>query len=78
MWGGRGNRRKERGKKFTLRNILKYDEWKYKFIDIFNMVDKKAAPAFSLGSNTKSSIKDNGVPGPGSYNNPSSLKFSHS
>ena len=32
------------------------------------MVDKKAAPAFSLGSNTKSSIKDNGVPGPGSYN----------
>jgi len=40
------------------------------------MVDKNSSPAFSLGNSKRSLIKDNGMPGPGSYGNFSSIKTS--
>ena len=40
------------------------------------MVDKNSSPAFSLGSSKRSLIKDNGMPGPGSYAHFSSIKTS--
>lgn len=42
------------------------------------MVDKNSAPAFSVGNSKRHSQKNNGIPGPGTYDNIDLIRSPHS